>query len=452
MVIGWVRRTILRNEARTSAIIDSAMPCSTSGLSRAAVGWLTVVAIATGVGVLGHAQAPAPPQQPATPQSEPQQPIFRSGVTLVTTDVIVRDSDGVFVADLAPEDFLVYEDDVLQEVSSLVRVEGGRVYDVLVELAPPPQEGIVLPRVQRVDNTAGRIFILFIDDLHMAAGLTPKVRQIMDTIAENLVHEGDLFGIISTGTSLVRTDLTYDRSLLYAATEHITGSGFNLRDMITMQQRRNLNELRWRAHTAFKTARETLKNLEKVKNRRKAFIYISAGYDFNPFDESFGRDAVYEAVSRMDEGDPIEVTEMKGLVFSDTELHLEIAELARLASRTSTTFHTLDPRGLMAGGDIEYTNVDTREFSRHVFRTQTSLRTLAELTGGIAIVNRNSFVAGLREIDAESSDYYVVGFNTTRPEVGARLTRRLRIEVNREDARVRARESYTFDRVTTPQP
>ena len=285
----------------------------------------------------------------------------------------------------------------------------------------------------------------------MPSGLTPKVRQLMDTIAENLVHEGDLFGIISTGQSQVSTDLTYDRSLLAAATEHITGGGFNLRDMIIMQQRRNLGELRWRAHTAFKTARDTLRNLERVKNRRKAFIYISAGYDFNPFEESFGRDAVFEQLSALEE-DAITVTEQKGSVFSDTDLHAEILELARAAGRASTTFHTLDPRGLMAGGDIEYTGVDSREFSRHVFRTQTSLRTLAELTGGIAIVNRNSFVAGLREIDAESSDYYVVGFNTTRPEVGANLTRRLRIEVNREDARVRARESYTFDRVTAASP
>ena len=427
------------------------MPCSTSRVSRVAVRWLTVITIATAVGVLGHAQAPAPPQQPTNGQPETRQPIFRSGVTLVTTDAIVRDKDDVFIADLTPEDFLVYEDDVRQEVSSLVRVEGGRVYDVLVERAPPPQEGIVLPRVQKVDTTAGRIIILFIDDLHMPSSLTPKVRQLMGTIAEELVHDGDLFGIISTGTSTVRTQLTYDRSLLTAATEHIVGGGFNLGDMITMQQRRNLGEVRWRTHTAFKTARETLRNLEQVKNRRKAFIYISTGYDLNPFSDSFGKDFAYEQLTQEldDEGspaDPTDIIENRGAVFSDSELHTEILELTRAAARASTTFHTVDPRGLIAGGDVEY-EVDPRELARHVFRTQSSLRTLAELTGGIALVNRNSFVAGLREIDAETSDYYVIGFNTTRPEAGANRTRRLRIEVNREDAEVRARESYTFDRV-----
>lgn len=428
------------------------MQCVTSPMSQVAVRWLVVIATVTAIGVLGHAQAPTPPQQPTNDQQETRQPIFRSGVTLVTTDVIVRDPDGVFIADLAPEDFIVYEDDVRQEVSSLVRVEGGRVYDVLVEQAPPPQEGIVLPRVQKVDTTAGRIFILFIDDLHMASDLTPKVRQIMKTVAENLVHEGDLFGIISTGTSNVRTQLTYDRSLLFAATEHITGSGFNLGDLMQMQERRNLAELRWRAHTAFKTARETLKNLEQVKNRRKAFLYISAGYDFNPFARSYGQGLLEEQIRSEEDTnsglqtDTSDLIENQGAVFSESELHTEIYELTRLAARASTVFHTLDPRGLVAGGDVEY-NVDTREYSRHIFRSQASLRALAELTGGIALVNRNSFASGLREIDAETSDYYVIGFNTTRPEPGQDLTRELRIDVNREDAQVRARDRYTFDRV-----
>jgi VWFA-related protein len=428
-------------------------------VSRVGARWLAVIAIATAFGVLGYAQAPVPSQPQTNSQPETRQPIFRSGVTLVTTDVIVRDEDGVFIADLAPADFIVYEDDVPQEVSSLVRVEGGRVYDVLVEQTPFPQEGIVLPRVQKVDTTAGRIFILFIDDLHMAPGLTPKVRQLMGTIAENLVHDGDLFGIISTGTSSVRTQLTYDRSLLFAATERIVGGGFSLGDMIRMQERQNLTELRWRAHTAFRTARETLKNLERVKNRRKAFIYISAGYDFDPFSESFAQNGMLDQIpddyddsaGLQLQADASDVIENKGAVFSESELHTEIYELSRLAARASTTFHTIDPRGLMAGGDIEF-NVDTREYSRHLFRTQSSLRTIAELTGGIALVNRNSFASGLREIDAETSDYYVLGFNTNRPEPGERLTRELRIEVNRDDARVRARDRYTFDRNPSPTP
>ena len=43
--------------------------------------------------------------------------------------------------------------------------------------------------------------------------------------------------------------------------------------------------MRYRAHVAFSTAYDMLKKLEQVHNRRKAFIYVSNGYDFNPFAE-----------------------------------------------------------------------------------------------------------------------------------------------------------------------
>lgn len=408
--------------------------------TRATVQCLAVLLFAVGVTVLGRAQTQ---QQPAVDDPPETRPLFRSGVTLVTTDVIVRDDNGQFIADLVPEDFIIFEDNVQQEVSSLVRVHGGRVFDVLVEPEITVREGFVLPRVQKVDDTAGRIFIMFVDDLHMNPGLTPKVRQLFETIGETLVHEGDLFGIISTGMSSVATDLSYDRSLLFSAGDRITGSGFNPREMILAQERRNLGEIRWRAHVAFKTARETLKNLEQIHNRRKVFIYISAGYDFDPFGDQYGSSDFQDRIGARN--DPISQIERQGAVFSDAELHAEIAELARAANRANTTFHTVDPRGLMAGTDIEY-NMPAQEWNEHIYRTQSSLRSLAELTGGIAIVNRNNFVAGLRDIDAETSDYYVVGFNTNRPEAGAELTRALRIEVNRDGAEVRSRDSYTFER------
>ena len=45
-------------------------------------------------------------------------------------------------------------------------------------------------------------------------------------------------------------------------------------------------ELRYRAHVAFTTAEQLMQNLEKLHNRRKAVIWVSSGYDFNPFEKS----------------------------------------------------------------------------------------------------------------------------------------------------------------------
>lgn len=432
-------------------------------------------ALALGAGITLGAGAPQPPgagQQPParrgpTPEDVGQinpagdAPIFRSGVTLVTTDVIARDANGQFIPDLTLDEITVYEDGQPQEIASLVLVHGGRVYNQLLPPAPE-QEGIVLPAARPVNDTAGRIFVLFIDDLHLQTGLTPKVRQVFEKIAETLIHEGDLFGIVSSGPSAINVQMTYDRSLLYSAMGRITGDGFSNQEIIEQLAGGpgGPSELRWRTHKAFKLARDIVRNLEDVENRRKAFIYLSSGYDFNPFEyerfrnSSAGRamaevqeatgnqnDSFYRGISDRDI-DVFNLNERQGTVFADTDLALELKQLALAANRANASFYTVDPRGLVAGPDIGY-DVPLREWRDHLFQTQNSLRMLAELTGGMAVVNRNDFEDAFREIDAETSDYYVLGFYSSNPDPSIR-TRRLRVEVNREGAILRHRTHYSI--------
>ena len=440
------------------------------------VQWAAVVAALTlGVGVVAGAGAQGPAERPAQPpaptgptpedvgQINPatDTPIFRSGVTLVTTDVIARDGNGQFIPDLTLDEITVFEDDQPQEIASLVLVHGGRVYNQLLPPAPE-QEGIVLPAARPVNDTAGRIFVLFVDDLHLQTGLTPKVRQVFETIADTLIHEGDLFGIVSSGPSAINVQMTYDRSLLYSAMSKITGDGFSNQEII--QQLAGgpggPSELRWRTHKAFKLARDIVRNLEDVENRRKAFIYVSSGYDFNPFEyERFRQSAVGRAMADVQSAtgnsndsfyrgisdrdiDMFNVNERQGTVFADTDLALELKQLALAANRANASFYTIDPRGLVAGPDIGY-DVPLREWRDHLFQTQNSLRMLAELTGGTAVVNRNDFEDALQEIDAETSDYYVLGFYSNNPDPSFR-TRRLRVEVDRDDVTLRHRTHYSI--------
>ncbi len=400
--------------------------------------------------------------------TDDQTTVFRSGVTLVTTDVIVRDRNGVFQADLTSDDFQVFEDDLPQDVASLVLVHGGRVFNQLLP-PPPPQEGIILPPTRARNNTAGRIFVIFVDDLHIVTRDTPRMREIFEDMADNLIHEGDLFAIVSTGPSSIRVDMTYDRSRLYATTDRIMGDGFSPNELIKFVApgARGPSELSFRAHTAFKTAREIIGMLEQIPNRRKVFIYFSGGYDFNPFEHEriFGQSLLYsdmrnsgdwgrmfgrENVALTTLGiedpllDPFELISRQGAVFADFELAMEIMELAAVANRANVSFYTVDPRGLMHGPDPDYTG-GTEWFNDWQFTTQNSLRSLAELTGGKAIVNRNDFDEAFQEIDAETSDYYVIGFYSSNPDPTFR-TRRLRVEVNRDGIDVKHRTHYTYAR------
>jgi len=399
----------------------------------------------TSVGRIGGGQAP-----------------FRSGVTLVTTDVTVRDSAGSFIPDLSREDFRVFEDGVEQEIVSMVLVHGGRVFNSLRPSVPLP-EGIILPSARSIDDTAGRIFVLFVDDLHLSNRMTLRVRQIFEQLSDNLIHEGDLFGIISTGPSSLAVDMTYDRTILKESASRITGDALNIRDQLdSMETERGPSEVLYRAHVAFKTAREVLRNLERVSDRRKVFVYLSEGYDFNPFPGSrmsgglleggldrgyLGRgdvDSFYGSISEP-ANDPFVTHSRRGQVFADGELSLELAELARAANRANTSFYTVDPRGLVAGPDLDM-DVPLEEWNQHIWKTQNTLRLLAEFTGGQAIVNRNDVEEALREIDAETSDYYIIGFYTNNPDLTVR-TRSLRVEVHdRAGWHVRARSHYTLPR------
>ena len=420
-----------------------------------------VAALACSALVLAQAPPEPPPSTVGQVGGTAPQPTFRAGVTLVTTDVIARNRDGVFMPDLTKDNFRVLEDGVEQEIVSLVLVHGGRVFTQL-SLPAPVQEGIVLPSSRPTNETAGRIFVLFVDDLHLVTSSTPKVRQVFEQIADTLIHEGDLFGIISTGPSSLSVDMSYDRSKLYSAMERITGDGFNVNETLQMQNgARGPEELRFRAHVAFKTARSVLANLEQVTNRRKVFIYLSNGYDFNPFPEERARrrNELFSLGQNdgdgVDSGDqfyddlpnPLHDPFRTGVGFADVDLNTDLAELARAANRANTSFYTFDPRGLVAGPDIDV-DLGMREWNTYIFKSQSSLRLLAELTGGMAVVNRNDFADALRQIDAETSDYYILGFYSGNPDPTVR-TRRLKVEVvGREDENidVRSRTHYSLPR------
>ena len=390
------------------------------------------------------AQQAAPPVDiTAAPTA---QPTFRLNVDLVTTDVIVRDNNEQFVADLTAEDFEVYEDGVRQEVASLVLVHGGRAFNVLEPPAPAPQEGILIPGARSVANqTAGRVFLIFVDDLHLNFRETPRAREMFTRMLQNLIHEGDMFGLVTTGPSSLSIQLTYDRDILNDALERITGDGMSPQRMLADSFGPNGgSELRYRAHVAFKTAYELILNLEQLRNRRKAVIWISSGYDFNPFQETrletfaerYGKDIEELRL------DPFYMQTAASQNFLAGDLFLQLTELTRAANRANATFYTIDPRGLVAGPDMDV-DINQREWGEFVRETQSSLRVLAEMTGGIAVVNTNNFDDALQRIDAETSDYYVVGYYSTNPDEQVR-TRALDIRVNRADAEVWSRTSYSL--------
>src|SRR5205085_3083317 len=176
-------------------------------------------------------------------------------------------------------------------------------------------------------------------------------------------------------------------------------------------------EVMHRAHVAFETTLDVIRNLETTHNRRKAVVVVSNGYDFDPFKASRqGTSITPNSNNRnVDPNDPYNAQVTQRDTFADTDLAIELNEVARAANRANATFYTIDPRGLTAGPDMDQ-DVDPVEWENHVRKEQDSLRSLAEQTGGLAIVNTNDFDKALKRIDAETSDYYVLGYYSSNPD------------------------------------
>ncbi len=394
-------------------------------------------------------QTPARPGAPAPPQA-PGESVFRVAIDLVTTDVIVRDAKDIFIADVTKDEFEVYEDGVLQTMASMTLVHGGRVINLQAPPPPPAQEGIILPTSRPRNDAAGRIFLIIVDDLHLDFRNTGRIRDLFKRISRTLVHEGDMFGIVSTGPSSLAIDLTYDHKILDEAIKKITGNGLKPSDIIQGQDgAQGPTEVRYRAHVAFSTARDIVTQLERITNRRKAVIWVSNGFDFNPFEnQRMGEDPIYggRTGQTQEEGRQFNQQFNQGSQFADADLARELGDLTRSANRANATFYTIDPRGLVAGQDLDET-VDPSDFQQHIRKTQDSLRVLADETGGIAIVNQNNFDKGLKRIDAETSDYYVVGYYSSNPDPLKR-TRKIEVKVKRDGLNVWSRTSYTLRQPT----
>jgi VWFA-related protein len=284
---------------------------------------------------------------------------------------------------------------------------------------------------------------------------TGRIRELFKKISKELIHDGDMFAIVSTGPSSIAIDMTYDRKRLDEAISKISGAGLKPDEIIeTPDGAQGPPEVRYRAHVAFSTAYDSLTALEQVHNRRKAFIYVSNGYDFDPFSKSRAKEANdrYSAMtgqscdssnsgganqcptssgSSAADGSSVDTS---GNPFSTTgdnefaaaDLAAELSELTKEANRANTTFYTIDPRGLVGGPDLDQTKLDMQDWMDHIRETQNSLRVLAELTGGYAVINQNDFDKAIKRIDGETSDYYVLGFYSSNPDP---LKKRRAIEI-----------------------
>jgi VWFA-related protein len=413
--------------------------------------------------------------QAPTPSTTQTGQVFRGGTEIISIDVYPRDDSGQFVSNLDKADFVVLEDGVEQSILNFIRANGGQFYNDLATTAPlNVSEGLILPQAAPPADTAGRIFIVFIDDLHFMPSQTPEVRRLLELVRDTLVHDNDLVGFVSSGYSSIEMDPAYDfqNQRFNEVIDKVMGSSPSIESMTRMQGGiEGLSELNYNVGTAFRTAHSLLQQLESFRDKRKAFIWVSNGYSLDPFKDSrlqrelqrYGNMGIcregQEAVDRGEEdlrpqNDPCryvnaDIAQIQNLRLSENsygfdmfnrplmqwknaDLMSAMAELIRSANRANTMLFTLDPRGLISGLNTASMQqaLSNQEETEFLMQTTGSLRALAENTGGIACVGTNDCRPVLQRIDNMTSDYYMLGYRSTNPDP-FRLARKIEIKVNR---------------------
>jgi VWFA-related protein len=339
-------------------------------------------------------------------------------------------------------------------------VHGGRVFNVLTAAptaAGGGAEGIILPRAKPAVDAAGRIFVLLVDDLHFTATETPLVRALLKKVVAQLFRPGDMLAMFSTGPSSIELPVSYDKRLLEEAISRVGGHGMSYRDIMDSRDgAQGPQGLRYNAHVAFKTAYELIGNLERMTNRRKVLLLVSNGYDFDPFPGGrTGTDQVFGGrygtpFGDAERGDRFLEIEQRQNVFADSDLAAEMAAVTGAANRVNAAIYTLDPRGVVGTTNLE-ANVDIGELRTHISKSQSSLRVLAGATGGFAVVNDNRYTEALARIDAETSDYYILGYTPSNVDPRHR-NRSVEVKTTRPGVEVASRGWYRSRALATPPP
>jgi VWFA-related protein len=115
-----------------------------------------------------------------TPATQPKQPVFRTGVDLLTVDATVVDRDGRQITDLTPAEFIVEVDGRPRTVVSAeyVKLDDDRpeIVGARRVAAPPPAENPFFSTNARA-LTPGRVILLLVDEGNIRLGMGRDVMR-----------------------------------------------------------------------------------------------------------------------------------------------------------------------------------------------------------------------------------------------------------------------------------
>jgi VWFA-related protein len=372
----------------------------------------------------------AAPQQSSPPQQPPI--TFKVEVNYVEVDATVTDAQGNFVRDLKKDDFKVVEDGAPQTLTAFSAV------DIPVEhIDPPLYKSTAIPADVVSNRTPfeGRVFVIVMDDLNTRVSRTPRVRQAARQFVEHYVGANDIVAVVNTsGSNKAMQDFTGNRALAVKAIDGALGnkeaSSTEARLQDYYMGGGNMNAS-FNDMMRYNNARNTLRTLKSLsdfmagmRGRRKAVVLFSEGINYDLID----------AINNP----------------HTTDVQAEMRSFIAAATRANVSVYTVDPRGVTSGMEdaIEIgsmpsdPSISINQLTDELRLEHDSLRTIAEETGGFAVLNQNDYRDAFSRILADNSSYYVLGYYPANEKRDGKFRNITVSVVDRTGLKVRTRRGY----------
>ena len=392
--------------------------------------FLLFVGAAVCATAIGAVPGQAPPPQKA--------PMFRSGVDLVTVNVVVRDKSGNVVKGLTREDFTVLEDGRPQTIDTFDFEEVGAPENPAPPSAIPTILGGVgrplsAPLVGRpvVSMHDRRLVVLMFDLSSMAVEDTQRALDAARDYVTTKVGQADTVAIVTYASSLdVAQDFTSDRNLLLYTIDRLNGiEGLGFEEMIAADPDATVDDTSgafvaddtefnmFNTDRRLQALRSMIDALSGIQ-QKKSLVYFSSGMNQTGMDNRVAMRGVIDRAVRTNLS--IYSADMRGL---------QAVVPGGAASQAST-------RGVSAFSGRGVSNA----FSS-MNASQDALSSLSEDTGGRAFFDRNDFGGVFDRVIADTSAYYVLGYSSTNLARDGRF-RRMRIQLKRPDLKLEYRVGY----------
>jgi VWFA-related protein len=388
-------------------------------------------------------------------------PPLSENVTVAVTnlEVVVTDSKGNRVPGLKKEDFQVSEDGVPQPLSNFYAVSGGRTTlsdgsEVSLSEAPKATD----KQAEEIPANLKAKYIIYVDNLNIHPLHRTRIFKTLFSFVDKAIGPNTEGMVVTFNRSLkVRQRFTSDKGIIIGALEAVMGESGGGTTLISDRQDalQKINESK-SAGEAISIAKMSARSMDDdlrytvdgLKNTlallagvegRKVLIYISDGLPQTVGQELF--DTIQTKYHQSGAA-------MESFTFDRSASY---ATIAREANAQGVTLYAIDASGLKVeeGVSAEYGTMQSRP-STFVLQQnyQFPLQMLAKETGGIAAVNTNNAEREFNEIARDFSDFYSLGYRSTRGAVDRPHSIEVRI-VNHSGLHARYRSGYLEKTVET---